>query len=139
MARCWSARKKTTSTCSASPASRNDGIAFWSQAVDSPRALKDLIDHIGSTARDEPVRIFAMTDGDLHGPMIFQTLVKETKARAARAIEVVNLGLFPWEALADGLPHETGLREITSEKAEPAMSAVRKWLTTFGSATDKTD
>ena len=61
--------------------------------------------------------MFAMIDGDLHGPMIFQTLVEETKARAARSIEVVNLGLFPWEALADGLPHETGLREIAQRKS----------------------
>ena len=58
-----------------------------------------------------------MIDGDLHGPMIFQTLVEETKARAARSIEVVLLGLFPWEALADGLPHETGLREIAERKS----------------------
>jgi hypothetical protein len=48
--------------------------------------------------------------------MIFQTLVEETKARAARSIEVVNLGLFPWEALADGLQHESGLREIAHRK-----------------------
>jgi hypothetical protein len=36
-------------------------------------------------------------------------MVRETKARAARKIEVVNLGLFPWEGLANGLQHETGL------------------------------
>ena len=81
------------------------------------RALKDLVDHIGSTARDEPVRIFAMIDADAHGSMIFQTLVEETKARAARSIQVINLGLFPWEARADGLQHETGLREIAQRKS----------------------
>jgi hypothetical protein len=73
------------------------------------RALKDLIDYIGSTAGDEPVRVFSMIDADAHGSVIFQTLVRETKARAARKIEVVNLGLFPWEGLANGLQHETGL------------------------------
>jgi hypothetical protein len=82
------------------------------------RALKDLVDHIGSTARTEPVRIFAMIDADAHGSMIYQTLVEETKARAARSIEVVNLGLFPWEALADGLQPETDLREIAKSKSK---------------------
>jgi hypothetical protein len=45
------------------------------------RALKDLIDYIGSTARNEPVRIFGMIDADAHGSVIFQTLIQETKAR----------------------------------------------------------
>jgi hypothetical protein len=71
--------------------------------------LKDLIDYIGSTAGDEPVRVFSMIDADAHGSIIFQTLVRETRARAARKIEVVNLGLFPWEGMANGLQHETGL------------------------------
>jgi hypothetical protein len=53
--------------------------------------------------------MFAMIDGDAHGSMIYQTLVKETKARGARNIEITNLGVFPWKALADGLPHESGL------------------------------
>ena len=80
------------------------------------RALKDLVDHIGSTAAKEPVRIFAMIDADAHGSMIFQTLAEETKARGARSIEVVNLGLFPWEALADGLQHESGLARNRAAK-----------------------
>jgi hypothetical protein len=81
------------------------------------RALKDLIDYIGSTASRDPVRIFAITDADLSGPLIFQTLVQETKARDARNIEIINLGLFPWEALAGGLQHETGLRELARKKS----------------------
>jgi hypothetical protein len=59
-----------------------------------------------------------MIDADAHGSMIFQTLVEETKARAARSIEVVNLGLFPWEALADGLQHESGLLEIAAAQKQ---------------------
>ena len=81
------------------------------------RALKDLIDHIGSTARDEPVRIFAMIDGDSHGSMIFQTLVKETKARAARSIEVVNLGLFPGKRWPTDCSTKPDLREIAQRKS----------------------
>jgi hypothetical protein len=80
------------------------------------RALKDLIDYIGSTASDEPVRVFSMIDADAHGSVIFQTLVRETKARAARKIEVVNLGLFPWEGMANGLQHESGLIEQNRKK-----------------------
>ena len=80
------------------------------------RALKDLIDYIGSTAGDEPVRVFSMTDADAHGSVIFQTLVQETKARAARKIQIVNLGLFPWEGLANGLQRETGLMEQARKK-----------------------
>src|SRR5260221_8641380 len=80
------------------------------------RALKDLIDYIGETARTEPVRIFAMIDADAHGSVIFQTLVQETKARGARNIEITNLGLFPWEGLADGLQHETDLIEQARKK-----------------------
>jgi hypothetical protein len=57
-----------------------------------------------------------MTDADAHGSVIFQTLVQETKARAARKIEIVNLGLFPWEGLANGLQYETGLIEQASKK-----------------------
>jgi 5S rRNA maturation endonuclease (ribonuclease M5) len=80
------------------------------------RALKDLIDHIAQTK--EPVRVFAMIDADAHGSMIYQTLVKETEARKARNIEITNLGLFPWEALAEGLQHETGLAEQRRKKKD---------------------
>ena len=39
--------------------------------------------------------------------MIYQTLQEETKARGARKIKIVNLGLEPWEAIAMGLEVET--------------------------------
>jgi DNA topoisomerase VI subunit B len=90
------------------------------------RALKDLIDYIGRTS--EPVRMFAMIDGDAHGSMIYQTLVKETKARAARNIQIINLGLFPWEALADGLPYETGLAEQRRKKGKARFAPVADYI-----------
>ena len=34
--------------------------------------------------------------------MIYQTLQEETKARGARKIKIINLGLEPWEAIDDG-------------------------------------
>jgi DNA topoisomerase VI subunit B len=90
------------------------------------RALKDLIDYIGRSR--EPVRMFAMIDADAHGSMIFQSLVKETKARGARNIEIINLGLFPWEALAEGLPHETGLIEQRAKKGKYRHAPVADYI-----------
>ena len=34
--------------------------------------------------------------------MIYQTLQEATRARGARKIEIVNIGLEPWEAVAMG-------------------------------------
>jgi hypothetical protein len=39
--------------------------------------------------------------------MIYQTFQEETKARGARKIRIVNLGLEPWEAIDLGLEVET--------------------------------
>ena len=66
----------------------------------STRAARDLIDKL--VEHDEPVEVFCVHDADASGSMIYQTLQEETKARAARKIEIVNLGLEPWEAHGDG-------------------------------------
>ena len=68
------------------------------------RAVRDLLDLLGEGG--EPIRVFCVHDADAFGTMIFQTLVDETKARARRRVEVVNLGLDPWEALVMGLAPE---------------------------------
>jgi hypothetical protein len=69
------------------------------------RAAKDLLDIIGDGG--EPVKIFAVHDADASGPMIFQTLQEATAARPwRRKVEIINLGLEPWEAVAMGLPIE---------------------------------
>ena len=39
--------------------------------------------------------------------MIYQTFQKATKAREARKVRIVNLGLEPWEAVEMGLQSET--------------------------------
>ena len=63
------------------------------------RAVKDLLDLLAGDG--EPVRVFCVHDADAAGTMIYQTLVEGTRARPTRrAIEVVNLGLDPWEAVA---------------------------------------
>jgi hypothetical protein len=41
--------------------------------------------------------------------MIYQTLQEETKARGARSIEIIDLGLQPWEARAMVVPADGGV------------------------------
>ena len=90
----------------------------------STRALKDLIDYIGSTARDEPVRVFSMIDADAHGSVIFQTLVRETRARAARKIEVVNLGLFPLGRAGKWIAARGWFNRASSQKGQGKLRRV---------------
>ena len=66
----------------------------------STRAARDLIDKL--VEHDEPVEVFCAHDADASGTMIYQTLQEATKARGARKIRIVNIGLEPWEALRDG-------------------------------------
>jgi hypothetical protein len=68
------------------------------------RAARDLVDKLAE--HDEPVTIFCVHDADAFGTMIYQTFQEETKARGARKIEIVNLGLEPWEAVEAGLEVE---------------------------------
>ena len=55
---------------------------------------------------DEPLTFFCIHDADGYGTMIYQTLQEGTKARPARQVDIVNLGLEPDEALALDLPVE---------------------------------
>ena len=71
----------------------------------STRAARDLIDKL--VEHDEPVEVFCVHDADASGTMIYQTLQEETKARGARKIEIINLGLEPWQAIEMGLEIET--------------------------------
>jgi hypothetical protein len=68
------------------------------------RALRDLVDKIAE--HDEPCTIYCVHDADAYGTMIYQTFQDATKARAARKIQIVNLGLEPWEAVSAGLEVE---------------------------------
>ena len=71
----------------------------------STRAARDLIDKL--VEHDEPIEVFCAHDADASGTMIYQTLQEATRARGARKIEIVNIGLEPWEAVAMGLEVET--------------------------------
>ena len=50
--------------------------------------------------------VFCVHDADAYGTMIHQTFQEATRARGARKVTIVNLGLEPWEAIADGLAVE---------------------------------
>ena len=49
--------------------------------------------------------------------LISQTLTRATKARAARTVEVIDLGFFPWTALAEGLLRERAERKSSKRRA----------------------
>ena len=78
--------------------------AIASVAGFTTRAIKDLLDMLATST--EPVTVFCVHDADAAGTMIYHTLLNETKARGARKIEVVNLGLEPWEGVEMGLEIE---------------------------------
>ena len=86
----------------------------------STRAARDLIDKL--VEHDEPVKVFCVHDADASGTMIYQTLQEATKARGARKIEIINLGLEPWEAIEMDLEIET-LEE--KDRTKPVADYVR--------------
>ena len=85
-------------------AERHDCMLMSSKGF-TTRAARDLVDKLAE--HDEPVTIFCVHDADAYGTMIYQTFQEETKARGARKIQIVNLGLEPWEAIEMGLEVET--------------------------------
>jgi hypothetical protein len=89
-------------------AERNDCALVTSKGY-STKALRTLIDLLGDG--DELLQFFAIHDADAAGGMIFQSLQNETAAMEARTVEIINLGLEPWEAVKMGLPVEKAERK----------------------------
>ena len=87
----------------------------------STRAARDLVDKLAE--HDEPVTVFCVHDADASGTMIYQTFQEATKARGARKIKIVNLGLEPWEAIEMGLEVENVERD---ERRKPVADYVRE-------------
>src|SRR5262249_18693798 len=73
-------------------AERHDCTLMSSKGF-TTRAARDLVDKLAE--HDEPITIFCVHDADAAGTMIHQTFQEETKARGARKITIVNLGLSP--------------------------------------------
>jgi hypothetical protein len=85
------------------------------------RAARDLVDKLAE--HDEPITIFCVHDADAAGSMIHQTFQEETKARGARKVTIVNLGLEPWEGIAMGLEVEN---VDARERRKPVADYVRR-------------
>lgn len=83
---------------------RNDCALLTSKGFAS-RAARDVLDLIGQT--QEEIYFFCIHDADASGTLIYQALTEATRARGARKVHVINLGLDPWEAVAHGLQVET--------------------------------
>ena len=101
--------------------SERHDCAVMSSKGFSTRAARDLIDKL--VEHDEPVEVFCVHDADASGTMIYQTLQEATKARGARKIKIINLGLEPWEAVEMGLEVET-LEE--TKRRKPVADYVRE-------------
>src|SRR5262249_153566 len=85
-------------------AERHD-CALMSSKGFTTRAARDLVDKLAE--HDEPVTIFCVHDAGASGTMMYQNFQEETKARSARKIKIINLGLDPGEAIHMGLEVET--------------------------------
>jgi hypothetical protein len=90
--------------------------AFASSKGYTTRAIRDLVDKLAE--HDEPVIVPCVTDADAYGTMIYQTFQDATKARGARKIKIVHLGLHPWEAVKAGLEIE----EVEKGKKRKAVA-----------------
>jgi DNA topoisomerase VI subunit B len=101
--------------------------AIASVAGFTTRAIKDLLDMLATST--EPITVFCVHDADAAGTMIYHTLVNETKARGARKIEVVNLGLEPWE----GVEMELAIEDVEPSSRRRAVAPYvaehsQRWL-----------
>jgi hypothetical protein len=99
---------------------RHDCMPMSSKGY-TTRAARDLVDVLAKHA--EPVTVFCVHDADAPGTMIHQTFQEATKARGARTIEIINLGLEPWEAIAMGLEAE---KLPASDDCKPVADYVRE-------------
>jgi hypothetical protein len=104
-------------------AERHDCMLMSSKGF-TTRAARDLVDKLAE--HDEPVTIFCIHDADAFGTMIYQTFQEETKARGARKVKIVNLGLEPWEAIEMGFEVET-LPVPKRHKAVAGYACTEDW------------
>ena len=81
-------------------------------------AAKDLLDSLEGVKED--VTVYAIHDADAAGTMIYQSMQDETKSRGARKVNIINLGLEPWEALEMELEPEN----VTYKKKQPVARYV---------------
>jgi hypothetical protein len=107
---------------------RNDCALITSKGF-STRAARDLIDMLAKSG--EPCQFFCIHDADAYGTMIYQTLQEATKARGARLVEIINLGLEPAEGRRMGLQVEEikrGADDKTAPVADYVPDEDKVWL-----------
>jgi hypothetical protein len=104
---------------------RHDCVLVCSKGISSG-ATRDFIDLIGKLVGDtgEPMKFFCVHDGDAAGSMVMQTLQEETKIRARRVIEVINLGLEIWEAHQLAQEDILKLEHVSYTKRQPTADYV---------------
>jgi len=111
---------------------RNDCALLTSKGFAS-RAARDVLDLIGQT--QEEIYFFCIHDADASGTLIYQALTEATRARGARKVHVINLGLDPEEAIDMGLQIENfrelgGKRDRQLPVAEYVPERWKQWLQT---------
>lgn len=89
------------------------------------RAARDVIDLLAET--EEALTFFCIHDADLSGTLIYQALQGATKARPERKVEIINLGLEPWEGLAMGLEVERLPKRLSKQAATYVRSFDQNW------------
>ena len=92
------------------------------------RAARDFIDGLRDTK--EEITFYCIHDADAAGTIIYQALQDATKARPARKVKVVNLGLEPEEGLAMGLVPETFVSKDRRPVADYVSPRWAEWLQT---------
>lgn len=93
------------------------------------RAAKDVLDLLGDT--DEEITFYCIHDSDGYGTLIYEKLQEASRARPARRVKIINLGLEPSEGRRMGLEVESFDRK--KEKvpvADYVGAADRDWLQT---------
>lgn len=101
--------------------SEKNDCALISSKGYSSRATKDLIDYLAST--NEDIEFFCVHDADPAGTMIYQTLQEETRAREARKIKIIDLGLYPDEAQSMNLQIE----KTNKKNPQTVANGYKKW------------
>ncbi len=84
-------------------------------------AAKDLIDRFAEL--EEDITVYCIHDAGASGTGIYQALQEETKARGKRKVDIVNLGLEPWEALKMEIIPE----EVSYKKRQSVAGYVREY------------
>jgi hypothetical protein len=105
--------------CDARWPERHDCALLTSKGF-ATRAARDVLDLLGDT--DEPLTFFCIHDADASGTLIWDKLQNATKARPARTVQVINLGLEPVEALAMGLRPEPVEKKKRGKKKDKRLA-----------------